>query len=777
MSWRHRMRSGKIRRLIRLRPAPSIRAPSGPKPRELPLKRFLSLLLIACMVSFVSVPAWNGSGTAEAASSKSKAVKNNKKKKKVTKRAAVKKRAVVAAKPQTALPAPVVTPPVRTGRREGQLVFDGPPLIPAALKARLGQYSAIRSAAFLDFLPSGGMLISTRFSDAAQIHRVDTPLGDRKQLTFAADPSTGARARPMAAGQFIYSKDQGGDEFFQLHLYDPATNTSTLLTEPQTRNEAPVFARDGSRVVWSRATAADPNFDLMWMDLGKPDSRRVILEGEGAVEPLDFSPDGSKLLYGRYESIAKSRRFLLDLASGTSTELTPDLNVAYDGGEFTPDGKSVMLISDEGGTFARVIRLDLATGRRFVMTPVDLSWDVESFDLSPDGRSLAYVVNAGGESQLNVMDVRKGKSLLRVELPPGLVINPRFDAKGTRLGFSLNAGATPSDAYVLDVKKGALARWTQSETGGIDPASFVTPSLISFPSFDALPSGAARQIPAFVYKPRATVKAPVILFLHGGPEAQFRPSFSTTIQYWVNDLGFAVVAPNVRGSTGYGREYVSLDNGVRREDSVKDMGAALDWIAQQPDLDASRVVVYGGSYGGYMAYAALTHYNARLAGGISVVGISNWVSFLENTKGYRRDLRRIEYGDERDPSMRAFLQSVSPLNKASNITKPMLVVQGANDPRVPMSEAEQMVSKVRANGGEAWYLLALDEGHGFQKKANQDSQRAVEAMFFKKVASGEIKTAPPLSMAPIANPATAMAPIPDPEEAAAAEAEAAPAAP
>ena len=192
---------------------------------------------------------------------------------------------------------------------------------------------------------------------------------------------------------------------------------STLLTEPQTRNEAPVFSRDGNRVIWSRATASDPNFDLMWMDLTKPDSRRVILEGQGAVEPLDFSPDGSKLLYGRYESVAKSRRFLLDLASGTSTELTPDLSVAYDDGQFTPDGKSVMLISDEDGTFARVIRLDLSSGRRFVMTPINLSWDVESFDLSPDGRTLAYAINAGGESQLSLMDIRNGKMLRTAPLP------------------------------------------------------------------------------------------------------------------------------------------------------------------------------------------------------------------------------------------------------------------------------------------------------------------------------------------------------------------------
>ncbi|MET0547407.1 MAG: S9 family peptidase [Caulobacterales bacterium] len=638
--------------------------------------------------------------------------------------------------PEDAAATPVygAAPVLPTNRRqENQLIFDGIPVAPASMKAKLTQYSSIRSASFMDFLPSGGVLISTRFGDAAQVHRVDMPLGDRKQLTFFADPVSAARVRPNGGGQFVYTKDLGGDEFHQLYLYDPITGTPTQLTEPQTRNEAPVFSHDGLRVVWSRATASDPNFDLMWMDLTVPNSRRVILEGQGALEPLDFSPDGRYLLYGRYESVAKSRRFLLDLSSGAPTELTPTLNVSYDGGEFTPDGQSIILISDEASSFARLVRLDLKSQKRTALSPADIKWDVESFDLSPDGKTLAYVVNAGGSSELRFVDIRSGKALSGIALPPGLVLNPRFDATGARLGFSLNAGNSPSDAYIYDLKDAKLTRWTESEPGGLNPATFVTPALTAYPTFDN--AGAQRRmIPAFVYKPRVTGRAPVILFLHGGPEAQFRPSFSGTIQYWVNELGFAVVAPNVRGSTGYGREYVSLDNGMKREDSVKDVGAALDWIAAQPDLDPSRVVVYGGSYGGYMAYAAMTNYNARLAGGVSVVGISNWVSFLENTKGYRRDLRRVEYGDERDPNTRAFMQTISPLSRAASITKPLLVVQGANDPRVPMSEAEQMVARVRSNGGEAWYLLGLDEGHGFQKKQNQEAQRAVEAMFLNKVA-------------------------------------------
>ncbi len=252
-----------------------------------------------------------------------------------------------------------------------------------------------------------------------------------------------------------------------------------------------------------------------------------------------------------------------------------------------------------------------------------------------------------------------------------------------------------------------------------------------YPSFDTV-DGKPREIPAWVYKPAGSGPHPVLINIHGGPEAQSQPIFSISTQQWI-ELGYAVITPNVRGSSGYGKTYLALDNGLKREDSVKDIGKLLDWIATQDELDASRIVLIGGSYGGYMVLSAMTHYNDRLRGAIDIVGISNFVTFLESTAEYRRDLRRPEYGDERDPEMREFLQKISPLNNAGKINKPMLIVQGQNDPRVPVTESEQMVAKIRANGGEVWYLVGLNEGHGFAKRDNADYYQWAVALFLEKL--------------------------------------------
>jgi dipeptidyl aminopeptidase/acylaminoacyl peptidase len=267
--------------------------------------------------------------------------------------------------------------------------------------------------------------------------------------------------------------------------------------------------------------------------------------------------------------------------------------------------------------------------------------------------------------------------------------------------------------------------------GGLDPAGFVEPELVHYPTFDQV-DGRPRAMPAYVYRPRGAGPHPVIVYIHGGPEGQYRPGFSSTSQLWVATLGAAVVAPNVRGSSGYGKTYVALDNGTKREDSVADIGALLDWIATQPDLDPGRVAVVGGSYGGYMVLASLTHYSDRLRAGVDIVGISNFVTFLEHTQGYRRDLRRVEYGDERDPEMRTFLDGISPNRHADRIKVPLLVAAGANDPRVPASESSQIVEAVRGRGYDVWFMKALDEGHGFRKKGTRDLYDQIVVLFLQQ---------------------------------------------
>jgi dipeptidyl aminopeptidase/acylaminoacyl peptidase len=442
--------------------------------------------------------------------------------------------------------------------------------------------------------------------------------------------------------------------------------------------------------------------------------------------PIDFGPDNERLLIGRYVSITDSQVWMLDLASGEASQINPaDEPISYGGAMFHPDGESVLYTSNEDSEFRRLVRYDLESGEKQVLTP-EIDWNVESFDVTPNGRTIAFTVNEGGLSTLHIRRLRSGRERDAPDLPTGVVYGLSFDQEGDDLAFTLAQAAGPRDVYSWDLDDKELERWTVSEMGGLDEDSFVEPDLVSYESFDGL------EIPAFVYEPAGEGPHPVVIDIHGGPESQERPTFSSTIQYWVNELGLAVITPNVRGSSGYGKEYVQLDNARKREDSVKDIGALLDWVEGQPErFDDERIGVIGGSYGGYMVYASLVHYDERIDAAVDIVGISNFVTFLENTRGYRQDLRRVEYGDERDPDMRAFLQEISPLNHAETITTPLFIIQGANDPRVPRSEAEQMLAAVRENGGDPWYLLAMDEGHGFRKKSNRDYQRDATALFWK----------------------------------------------
>jgi dipeptidyl aminopeptidase/acylaminoacyl peptidase len=376
------------------------------------------------------------------------------------------------------------------------------------------------------------------------------------------------------------------------------------------------------------------------------------------------------------------------------------------------------------------VRLTVSSGERSVVSS-DPKWGVVDLVVSRDGRQVAWARNEDGASALYVAEARKLHRPRRVPLPTGVVGAMGFDPAGERLGFSFEQPTTPADVWTWSLREKALTRWTTSEVGGLDPAGFVAPTLAHAKSFDG------REIPYWRYVPEAPGKRlPVIVSIHGGPEGQTQASFSPNFQYWARELGVAVIAPNVRGSTGYGRSWVGLDDGALREDSVRDIGAVLDAIASDPALDPTRVAVSGASYGGYMTLASLVHHGERLRCGVDSVGISNFVTFLERTEDYRKDLRRVEYGDERDPEMRAFLQRISPLTHVGRLRKPLLVVQGLNDPRVPASEAEQIVRAVREQGGTAWYLLANDEGHGFRRKSNREALMDVTTVFLEQCLLG-----------------------------------------
>ncbi len=633
-------------------------------------------------------------------------------------------------------PAPVATTPApslptagsaeaaaaQSIRPADNLVAEGIPAIPRALAERLQRYTEFRSASFASWHPSRReMLIGTRFADTPQIHRVAFPGGARTQLTFFADRVGAAQYPPVptAGDFFIFSKDVGGGEWYQLFRYDEKTGETTLLTDGKSRNTGAIFAPKGDRIAYTSTRRTGKDNDLWIMDPRDSRSDQLVLELQGGGwSPLDFSPDQNQLLLHESVSANESYIWLVDLPSRSKFLLTPrgGEKVSYGGAAFSADKKGVYVTTDRDSEFHRLSYVDLKTGAMSFLTSA-IPWDVESFDLSLDGKNLAFVTNENGASRVYVLSTSTQKYRPLAQIPMGVIGGLEFHANGVDLGFSMSSARANSDAYSINIQTGKLQRWTTSETGGLDTSQFVEPQLVTWQSFDG------RKISGFLYQPAASRfpgRRPIIVNIHGGPEAQSRPHFMGRLNFYINELGVAVLFPNIRGSSGYGKTFLKLDDGFNREHSYADAEALYKWIATQPNLDADRILVTGGSYGGHMTLVAATHHSRYIRAALAVVGMSNLVTFLERTEGYRRDLRRVEYGDERDPKMREFLLRIAPLNRAAEVRKPLFVVQGQNDPRVPASEAEQMVRTVRGQGVPVWYLLAKDEGHGFAKKKNQD---------------------------------------------------------
>jgi len=612
------------------------------------------------------------------------------------------------------------------------LVVEGVPKIPASVAETVERYTNFRAANLQSWSPAAReMLITTRFADTAQVHVLKMPGGARTQLTFYADRVGGAWYSPTNSASFVFSKDVGGGEFFQLYRYDLATGDTTLLTDGKSRNTDPVWSYAGDKLTYGSTRRTGNDVDLYVVDPANPKSDHMLaaLNG-GGWGALDWSPDGKTILVSEVISIEESYLWTVDASSGAKTLITPKggaVKVAYNGGRFSKDGKGIYVTTDKDSEFQRLAYVDLTTKEHTYLSS-SIPWNVDEFDLSRDGKTVAFVTNEDGFGALHLLDTASRKEKTVPAWPKGVISGVSWHQNNRDVGFSLSSARSSSDVYSADIQTGKIERWTFSETGGLNTANFPDAELIHWKSWDG------RSISGFLYRPPAAFagKRPVIINIHGGPEGQFRPSFPGRWDYYVNELGIAMIAPNVRGSTGYGKTFLGLDNGMLREGSYRDINTLLDWIQTQPDLDSGRVLVTGGSYGGFMTLAVATYYNDRICCSVDVVGPSNLVTFLEHTSGYRQDLRRVEYGDERDPKMREFLERIAPANKAKNITKPIFIIGGKNDPRVPVTESEQMVSIVRQNGTPVWWLMAKDEGHGFAKKKNQDYQFYATVMFVKE---------------------------------------------
>ena len=605
------------------------------------------------------------------------------------------------------------------------IVTQNVPSLPQTLGDRLQRYANTRSA-FLYGWQGEQLLISTRFGQTSQLHRVSQPLGARSQLTFLPEPLAGV-AIPAggAKDQILISWDVGGSEFDQMFLFDLNSGTSRMVSDGQSLYAYMIWAPDEQSFVYVTTARNGANWDIHQQRLDG--STRVLLETEqGYWFPLAWSPDGKHLLVKHRVSINESTVYELTLADGSLRKLLGgEAGAEVSIGQARYDGHGhVLFTSDEDGEFLTLKRLALATGNVTTLT-AGLNWNVETFVLSADYSHMAFSVNAGGVSELHLRTLPDLQEVATPTLPNGIVGSLSFAPDNQRLGMTLNRPTAPSDVYVFKVGDTNLIRWTRSEVGGLDQDLFVDVDRINYPSFDG------RDIPAFVYRPQTPGPHPVVVYIHGGPEAQYRPYFSTLMQSYVREMDVVVIAPNVRGSNGYGKSYLQLDNGKLREDSVKDIGALLDWIDTQESLRGDRVAVMGGSYGGYMVLASMVHFGDRLTAAVESVGISNFVTFLENTQPYRQDIRRVEYGDERDPDMRAHLQQISPLTHVDKMITPLLISQGANDPRVPASESDQIFKALQSSGVPAWYILAKDEGHGFRKKVNRDYDRAAKFAFLE----------------------------------------------
>lgn len=649
--------------------------------------------------------------------------------------------ALTACAATVAVPTSTATAPDETLAPNAALKTDGLPPIPRALAERVNAYTEFRAHALVDWHPSKReMLVRHRGagSNTVQLYRLREPGGALEQLTNFPEPIRSGAFDPRAGRFIVYPRDAGGNEATQIWRLDLADDgrasadpKPVLLSDPDERSDF-IFNRRGDRVLVMSVpldrTAQGGKREqvgtsLTLVDPLAPEQRRRIAElPGGGWFAFRFAPDDHSLVFIQYKSATESSVWRMDIETGRREQLLPapgsTRKATYTGFEFTPDGKTLFLATNEGGEFNQLAAYDFASGQLRILS-AHIPWDVEDFRISEDGKRLVAIVNADGSNAMHWFDPATGKELAApATTAMGLGSITGIDWRKTlqgELAFTRSSPQSPGDVYTLNAASGQLTRWTTA-AAAVDPSDFATPQIVRWQSFDG------RTISGILYLPptKFAGKRPVLVDIHGGPEGQSTVNFMSRWNYFLNELGVAILAPNVRGSSGYGKTFLELDNGFRREDSVKDIGALLDWLPSHPQLDPKRVMVTGGSYGGYMVLASLTHYSERLRGGIDVVGISNFISFLNNTESYRRDLRRVEYGDERDPAMRAFQERISPLANAARIKVPLFVAHGRNDPRVPYTEAEQIVARVRANDMPVWYLLAENEGHGFARKANVD---------------------------------------------------------
>lgn len=590
---------------------------------------------------------------------------------------------------------------------------DALPKVPASLVREVGPYTRMSAYGLAGWHPSKRELWAKAITPSYSAISGVAEAGNSPQPHTLIPSNVYDVYYSPQETSLVYVKDTDGNELFQLYAFDLSRNKSTLISDGKSRNTEPVWSNKGDRVIYSSNRRNRIDIDLYAVSPSDPTTTRLLAEADGGgyLKVFDWSPDDRQALFYNWLSTNESYLYVVDVASGKKTLLTPKdgtEKVSYDFAQFSGDGKGIYLTTDRDSEFLRLAYMDLAT-KSVTYLSENIKWNIELFSMSPDRKTLAFVSNEDGVSRLHLLDTSTNKSRDLSWPVMGIISNLRWHNNSTDLAFVFSSARSVWDIYSVDVRTNKVTRWLRGSSNGIDVDKFAEPELIHWKSFDN------REISGLLYRPPAkfTGKRPVIIDIHGGPDNQARPDFNGPDNYFVTELGIAKIFPNVRGSTGYGKSFLRLDDGYKREDAVRDIGALLDWIRAQPNLDADRVMITGGSYGGYVALSVAANYSDRIRAAQSLSGPSNIATFLEHTEDWLRDRWREEYGDERDPKMRAYLDRIAPLTNAQKIKKPLMIVQGENDARVRTTEADQIVKAVRKTGAPVWYLLAKNEGHDF----------------------------------------------------------------
>jgi dipeptidyl aminopeptidase/acylaminoacyl peptidase len=606
---------------------------------------------------------------------------------------------------------------------------QGVPPVPASLAAEVAPYSQIYGLPLAGWDPIKREIWLKGLSSVTWISSVKSPgASPETSSIYIQSPGIYEVYFQPQYKYLAYTKDTDGNENFQLYLYEIDGGNSKQLSDGKSRNTEPVWSIAGDQIAYSSSPLGSVGVNLRVLNPFDSKTDRLLVQSSGSyLKAYGWSPDDKYIVFCDFLSNTTSTLWLIDVSTGKKVLLSPqkDEPEFYDFPQFTKDGKGVIVLTNHDSDVRRIARIDLAS-HKFTYIPSDSKWDVDEFQISPDGRNVAFTTNDDGVSRLHLFDLTS-KEITAPTIPLGVVSDLKWHSNSTDLAFNFKSPRAANDVYAINLSTGKVELWAKSVTNDVDIQKFSLPEIICWTSFDK------RTISGFLYRPPAkfTGKRPVIIDIHGGPEEQYRPTFGYEHNYFLNELGVVKIYPNVRGSSGYGKNFLKLDNGLRREDAIKDIGVLLDWIKAQPDLDAERVMVEGASYGGYLALSIAYVYSDRIRGAISDSGISNLATFVERTEGWRRGLQRSEFGDERDETMKQFMERIAPLNNAQKIKKPLLLIQGQNDPRVPASDTAKLVAATK-DRIPVWYVLAKNEGHGFAQLSNRNYRLYATILFVKE---------------------------------------------